>query len=124
MNLLFDTQVLVWLLTGDNRLRKAWIEALGDSTNTGFVSAVIAWEYSDLRKRGRLPVQEDVADLQALYGLNILDFPAECWALAAELPDIHRDPIDRMLVAHAIALDMTLVTADASLRRYPGKNLW
>lgn len=124
MNLLFDTQVLVWLLTGDGRLRKTWIEALGDSSNAGFVSAIVAWEYSDLRKRGRLPAQEDMASIQTLYGLTLLDFPAECWSLVAKLPDIHRDPIDRMLVAHALALDMTLVTADASLRQYPVRTLW
>ena len=40
--------------------------------------------------------------------------------LAPTLPPIHRDPVDRMLVAHAIALEMPLVTADANIARYPG----
>lgn len=87
------------------------------------MSAVTAWEYSDLRSRGRLPVEEDMADVQSLFGLHLLDFPMICWALSADLPDIHRDPVDRMLVAHALALDMTLVTADEMMRRYPVKLL-
>lgn len=124
MNLLLDTQVLVWLLSGDPRLRTIWIDQLLDPDTNGYLSAVIAWEYSDLRRRGRLPVQESVEQLQLLYGLELLDFPAECWSLAADLPDIHHDPVDRMLVAHAIALDMTLVSADTKIGRYPVKTLW
>lgn len=123
MNLLLDTQILVWLLTGDRRLRAEWLEAFSALDTDIYVSAVTAWEYSDLRSRGRLPVEEDMADVQALFGLHLLDFPMICWALSADLPDIHRDPVDRMLVAHALALDMTLVTADEIMRRYPVKLL-
>lgn len=124
MNLLLDTQVLVWLLSGDPRLRRAWLEALADPANRVFVSAIVAWEYSDLRRRGRLPVDEDIADLAELYGLELLDFPAVVWAVAADLPDLHRDPLDRMVIAHAVLLDMVLVTADQTMRRYPVKSLW
>ncbi|MGH7920687.1 MAG: PIN domain-containing protein [Candidatus Dormibacteraceae bacterium] len=41
----------------------------------------------------------------------------------ADLPDIHRDPFDRVLIAQAIALDAVLVTADATLARYPVESL-
>lgn len=124
MQLLIDTQALVWLLSGDRRLRKAWIDALADPAVSASLSSVTAWEYSDLKERRRLPVQEDVADLQALYGLDLIDFPSGCWALARDLPDIHRDPIDRMVVAHAIAGGFTLVTSDRMMRRYPVRILW
>ena len=50
---------------------------------------------------------------------EVVDLPASCWRIAAELPPIHRDPVDRMLIAHALAGDMTLATADANIRRYP-----
>ncbi len=124
MNLLLDTQVLVWLLSGDRRLRKAWLKALADPLNRVFVSAVVAWEYADLKSRGRLPVDEDIADLADLYGFELLDFPAVAWAVAADLPDFHRDPVDRMVIAHAVLLDMVLVTADRTMRRYPVQSLW
>jgi PIN domain nuclease of toxin-antitoxin system len=50
----------------------------------------------------------------------ILDpLPAASWEQIASLPDIHRDPVDRMLIAHALVEGMTLLTADANIRRYP-----
>lgn len=124
MNLLLDTQVLVWLMSGDRRLRKAWIGALADPANRLLVSAAVAWEFSDLQQRGRLPVSQDISVLAADYGLELLDFPAVAWSLADQLPDIHRDPVDRMVIAHAVLLDMVLVTADQTMRRYPVRSLW
>lgn len=124
MRLLIDTQVLAWLLSGDRRLRQRWIDLLAEPEATGLISAVIAWEYSDLRRRGRLPVDEDIADLIAIFGFAVIDFPADCWAMVSALPNIHRDPIDRMLVAHALAVDATLITSDADIRRYPVKSVW
>jgi PIN domain nuclease of toxin-antitoxin system len=43
---------------------------------------------------------------------------------ADSLPDIHRDPVDRMLIAHAIAAGLVLVTADRQIDRYPVRTLW
>ena len=124
MKLLIDTQVLAWLLSGDRRLRKAWIDALADPAVDAAISAVTAWEYSDLRQRGRLPVRQDIAEVQALYSLTLVPLPAECWLLAADMPATHRDPVDRMLVAHARAQAFTLITADEAIRNYPVDCLW
>ena len=123
MNLLIDTQVLVWLLSGDPRLRQNWVEQFGDPETRVCVSAITAWEYTDLQQRGRLPVEESIADIQSLFALEILDLPAACWTVAERLPDIHRDPVDRMLIAHALVSDLVLVTADASMKQYPVRTL-
>ena len=45
--------------------------------------------------------------------------PQRIWQAVGRLPDIHRDPIDRMLIAHALAEGCTLATADANIRKYP-----
>ena len=50
------------------------------------------------------------------------DFPLH--AYAESLPLIHRDPFDRMLIAQALHHDMTLVTSDETIRRYPVRTLW
>lgn len=55
---------------------------------------------------------------------EIVDFSADLWVMAAALPAIHRDPVDRMLIAHAMALNMVLVTGDRTIRRYPVPSLW
>ncbi len=57
-------------------------------------------------------------------GIAVLDYHADLWTVAAALPPIHRDPVDRMLVAHVLALGMPLVTADHNVRQYPIETLW
>lgn len=95
-----------------------------DADTRLLVSAVTAYEYSDLLARRRLPAEIDIGVLQAVLGFTLLDYSAQLWVIAAELPNVHRDPIDRMLIAHALAIDATLATADAAMQRYPVKTLW
>ncbi|MBW8754059.1 MAG: type II toxin-antitoxin system VapC family toxin [Sphingomonadales bacterium] len=118
MRLLLDTQILVWMVNGDTRLRPDRIAAIASEDAALHVSAVVAFEYADLQVRGRIPVDEPIAELIERFDLTVEGFPAQCWQLTAQLPAIHRDPVDRMLIAHALAADMTLVTADANIRRY------
>lgn len=119
MRLLLDTQILVWLVTGDRRLHAEWIAAISNPDSQLATSAVTAFEYADLKLRGRLPVSEPLSELQARFGMVVEPLPAECWSVASELPTIHRDPVDRMLVAHALVAQAIIVTADANIRRYP-----
>jgi PIN domain nuclease of toxin-antitoxin system len=122
--LLLDTQILVWASSGDPRLPASARSAMARPDEALLVSAVVAWEFTDLEQRGRFPVGVNLPDLIESFQMEIVDFPAGAWALAASLPDVHRDPVDRMLVAHAILGGHTLVTADANIRRYPVKTLW
>lgn len=117
--LLLDTQILVWFVVGDPRLSQAQVHALLNPTADLFVSAITAFEFTDLQQRGRIGLAEDIDNLQTLIGFSVLDWPADCWAVAKQLPDIHRDPIDRMLIAQAIHGGFTLVTADALVCKYP-----
>lgn len=89
-----------------------------------FVSAVTAFELSDLQSRGRVAMTEPISAVAAVLGFTMIDYPAESWVIAASLPRLHRDPVDRMMIAHAIIADLTLVTADKTIRRYPVKTLW
>lgn len=121
--LLIDTQILVWVPTGDPRLRSTLIEALSSAASDLFVSAVVAFELADLQQRGRIALAENIAELAQIIDFTIVDLPSACWQIAASLPDIHRDPVDRMLIAHALAGDYTLVTADQTIQRYPVKTI-
>ena len=119
MRLLLDTQILVWMVNGDRRFRLQWIDAFANRESSLHVSVVVAFEYAELQMRKRLPVDEPMAELVDRFGLAVEGLPGECWRLADNLPPIHRDPVDRMLVAHALSEGMTLITADANIRRYP-----
>jgi PIN domain nuclease of toxin-antitoxin system len=107
------------MVSGDSRLRPEWIDAFGKPENSLSVSVIVAFEYTDLLLRRRLPIDESLDRLIERFNLTIEDFPGECWRLLNELPRTHQDPVDRMLVAHALHEGMTLITADANIRRYP-----
>ena len=119
MRLLIDTHILIWLVLNDARLSRAQREVLAESDNSIFLSAVTAYELTHLQQRHRIPLTESVAQLQELVGFETADLPVDIWHHIAQLPDIHRDPIDRMLIAHALSADMTPLSADANIRRYP-----
>jgi PIN domain nuclease of toxin-antitoxin system len=103
----------------DQRLSAMQREALGNPDNEILVSPVIAYELTHLQMTTRIPLREPMDRLQQLIGFDFIDLPHGLWRAVGELPDIHRDPIDRMLIAHALSDDMILVTADATIRRYP-----
>lgn len=118
-----DTHVLVWLMSGDRRLPSDARSTLLAEPRL-VVSAVTAWEYADLQRRGRLGSALPLYQLVQGLNLRIEPLPAESWQMIDRLPDVHHDPVDRMLVAHAHIADATLATADDKMRRYPVKLLW
>jgi PIN domain nuclease of toxin-antitoxin system len=124
LDLIFDTHALFWLAADHPKLSKRVVEQLADPDTRTFVSAVTLWEYRDLHRCGRLPGSVHLEDIQRAFSFERLDFPAEACSYADRLPDIHRDPIDRMLIAHAIAAELVLVTADRRLHEYPVPTLW
>lgn len=118
MDLLLDTHILIWWSLDDPRLTSAQKQAMFDPANVMHVSAVVGYEFTQLQQTHRVPVRESLATIQAEVGFDLLDLPAECWRKIDGLPDIHRDPIDRMLIAHALVEGFTLITADLNIRRY------
>ena len=124
MDLIFDTHALVWFGAGSPRFSRRVRHETEAPDCRIYVSAVTAWEYSDLLNRGRLPGATELDVLQLGLGFEILDWTAELWRYAKRLPDLHRDPVDRMLVAHAIEADLTIATADRTIPCYPVRTLW
>lgn len=117
-----DTHVIVWLATGDPRLPSAARTALVEQ---GFsLSVATAFEYAELHRRGRLPPGAALVGILADFGASVEGLPADSWQIVNELPPIHRDPVDRMLIAHAIIAGAALATADVNIRQYPIKTLW
>jgi PIN domain nuclease of toxin-antitoxin system len=123
LSLLLDTQAIIWLATSPDRIPSRVKDAVADADASIFVSFVSAWEYGIKRARhpAKLPLPFErllMPDYQRL-GISF-----DLHRFSEELPDLHRDPFDRMLVAQAMSLDLTLVTVDAALRRYPVRTLW
>ncbi len=124
MDLLIDTHALIWAVEGSHRLSRTAFDALVDPANRLLASGVTAWEFADLRARARLPTLAEFAIVVDQLSLVVLDVPANLWTLAKDLPNLHGDPMDRMLVAHAMHANLTLLTVDATIQSYPIRTLW
>ena len=119
MNLLLDTQVLLWCLADPGHLRREARDRLVDPASVVYASAVSGWEIAIKRALGKLDAPDDLE--QQLVNRRFVELPLHlrhAGALAG-LPPIHRDPFDRMLVAQAKADGLTLVTRDRQIAKYP-----
>ncbi|MBI5446467.1 MAG: type II toxin-antitoxin system VapC family toxin [Deltaproteobacteria bacterium] len=118
MNLLLDTHVLLWWLDDDPALSKAARDAIADGQNLVFVSAVTVWEIRIKEALGKLGIPSDFQEVLAAQPLLPLDVTAEHAHAIARLPDHHRDPFDRMLIAQAGVERLAVVTHDSRFRDY------
>ena len=118
MRLLLDTQVYLWYLA-DSRKLTAKAKSEIASAEDVFVSAASIWEAAVKVAIGKLDVVPDdlIAGIGA-SGFAELQVSARHAARVVTLPQYHRDPFDRLLVAQAIHEPLHLFTANAALRRY------
>jgi PIN domain nuclease of toxin-antitoxin system len=123
MNLLLDTHVLLWAAAQPSRLSKAARRMLGSEQNRLFFSAVNLWEIAIKRTLGRKDFRVDPRQLRRgllEHGYLELALTGEHAVAIDRLPDVHKDPFDRMLIAQAEAEGFVLLTADEELEAYGG----
>lgn len=120
MRLLLDTHVFLWLLAEPERLGQQ-LRRLEDSRNDLLLSAASSWEIAIKVRLGRLdlpePPQRYVPDRMRAIGAEPLAVEHSHALAVANLPTLHRDPFDRMLVAQALHLKLTIVTADPDIAK-------
>jgi PIN domain nuclease of toxin-antitoxin system len=122
LKLLLDTHVFLWLQSEPERLREH-LNLLADPRTMLVLSAASSWEIALKHSLGKLRLPEPPARYvpQRMRAIGAQPLAVEhAHALAlAELPPLHRDPFDRILVAQARLLDLTIATADPQIARYP-----
>ena len=118
MLLLLDTHTFLWWNGDDPTLGPEARAAIADATNIVFVSAATAWEIATKRASGKLEAPGDVAEWVREDGFSELPIHIEHAVLSAELPQHHRDPFDRLLIAQASIEELTLVTTDPQIAKY------
>jgi PIN domain nuclease of toxin-antitoxin system len=123
LNLLLDTHVWLWWLQEDPQLPARFLEAVNSPDNRVFVSAISLWELNIKRQSGKLRVDGDLAKVSLERGLQFMAFTVDHADLVLTLPDFHKDPFDRALIAQAIGYEATMLTCDATIQRYPGLRL-
>ncbi len=118
MDLLLDTHVFLWWDANDVRLPTALRVAIGSPDNQIFVSAVSVWEIAIKKASGKLTFSGSAARAIERHGFQPLPISVEHAEWAGQLPQYHRDPFDRLLVAQAQLETLILVSVDEQILRY------
>ena len=118
MRLLLDTHVLLWWATASTRLDTDLREVIDDGANDVHLSAVSAAEIAIKSSVGKLEFPLDLLGTEPGSGFTELPLTSRHAAALVELPMLHRDPFDRMLIAQARVEALTFVTADPRCRAY------
>jgi PIN domain nuclease of toxin-antitoxin system len=120
---LLDTCIFLWFISGDNRLPASLREKICDPGNEVFLSTVSIWESIVKYQLGKLPLPEPAAEYlpaqRKKHHISSLSLDEGSAVRLSDLPAIHRDPFDRMLISQAIEHHLTLITVDNSIRSYP-----
>jgi len=127
MKLLVDTHVLLWWFSRIGQLSPNSRVALETPDNQVYVSAAVAWELAIKANLGKLEAHKLMPDLPQLLfeeGFRRLPISVDHAIRAGSLPQHHKDPFDRMLVAQAQFLGCPIVSADAILDRYGVVRIW
>jgi len=130
MRLLLDTHTFLWLVVGSANLSSAARVGLADPSNQLFLSVASIWELaikiSSPNPQLKLadPLDVYLAKWTVTYQLNLLPIESKHALGVVGLPNHHRDPFDRILIAQALAEGMTLVSGDGMFRSYPVAILW
>ena len=118
MRLLLDTQVFVWVIQDSERLSQAAREAILGASEV-YVSAASIWEIAIKARLGKIDADPGrMIQAIAESGFAPLPITAVHAAFVAQLPDHHKDPFDRLLVAQAWTEPLRLLSSDPLVAQY------
>ena len=118
MRLLLDTHVLLWALGSPDSLRPEARAEIERACNVVLVSAVSAWEMGLKTAVGKLRMPSGLVDQLRAKRFTLLPVTIEHGLRVGELPLLHKDPFDRLLVAQAALERLTIVTRDPRIAAY------
>ncbi len=127
MKLLLDTHAFIWWDREPGKLSEQACASCQDEGNVLYLSVASIWEMQIKLGIGKLHFGqslERVVEDQVANGLEILPVELPHLWLLADLPRIHNDPFDRLLVAQAKVEDIFLVSVDRVFSEYPVKLFW
>jgi len=127
MKYLLDTHTALWLFEGNEKLPHTVRNIIFDAENEICVSVASAWEVAIKTSLNKLGFDGGVSlFLTAIESNNIslLGIASGHVKIVEELPIIHKDPFDRLLIATALAEGLTIVTIDENIQKYDVQWVW
>ena len=128
MRILLDTCTFLWVITEAPELSARARELFADPANEVFLSSVSTWEISVKYALGRLPLPESperfIPTQRKQHGVQTLPLEESATLHLVRLPELHKDPFDRMLICQAMIHGMVIMTPDALILQYPVPSTW
>ena len=128
MRLLVDTQCWLWMVSDPERLSRRARAVVASDRHDLLLSAVSSWEIAIKHTLGKLdlpaPPSEFVPTRMQVTGVLPLIVTHSHALRVATLPEHHRDPFDRLLIAQALEESLSILTADRQFRRYDVPIVW
>ena len=128
MNLLLDTHVFIWATANPDRLSEKVINLLHDTNNQWLLSMVSVWEMQIKTQLGKLdlklPLPELIETQKRVNNLEVLPIKLEHIFSLRELPNYHRDPFDKLIIAQGIIEQLAIVSIDSIFDSYSVNRIW
>jgi PIN domain nuclease of toxin-antitoxin system len=127
MDLLLDTHAFIWFLNGDNQLPTTLRNLISDTANRCYLSIASLWEIAIKSSLGKLELQGDFKQIAGFLNDNdieVLPITFEHIQRLLQLESHHQDPFDRMIIAQALAENLSLATKDEVFQEYGVTILW
>ncbi len=128
MSFLLDTCSFLWVALKPEKLSSTFLECFSNPGNTIFLSSVTVWEIGIKYSIGKLalpvPPSQFIPIERKNHLISQLELNEEDTFHLENLPFIHKDPFDRMLICQAIERSLTILTPDPLIRRYPIRTRW
>lgn len=123
MKLLLDTHIFLWYITANPKLPTTFLKAIRDPVNEVSLSVASEWEAVIKYDLGKLPLPVPPAEYfprqRIAHGILPLTIDEAVLPFLANLPPLHRDPFDRILIAQVLQHGMILASVDQNIAAYP-----
>jgi PIN domain nuclease of toxin-antitoxin system len=128
VTLLLDTCAFIWLTQEPGKLSTAATGAINDPANTLWLSHASVWEMHLKHHAGKLTFPDAprvwIPHQLSTWKISEKTITLDAIHRTSDLPDYHRDPFDRMLIAQSLEEDLTIVSPDQHFPAYGVKSIW
>lgn len=128
MKILIDTHAFLWWVADDPQLSLKAKEIISNPDNEIYFSVVSAWEITIKVGTGKLSLSEPpeiyIPSRIASNQFEILPVQMTHILRINSLPNSHKDPFDRLLIAQSLVEDLLLMTLDSAIIQYPVTTIW
>ena len=128
MKILLDTCTFLWIITDDPKLSQQARKLFINPDNEVYLSVASTWEITIKYTLGKLPLpkppEKYIPSKRQQHNIDSLPLNEEATLYLTKLPDLHKDPFDRILICQAIVAGLIILTPDELITQYPLRSMW